>query len=270
MSERGFVKPVEIIAEIGQNHNGDMGLAKELIYAAKENGADVAKFQLYDVDSIFQPDFEWYAAAKEAELNREQAAELAETCAAAGIEFMASVFDVHRVEWCEAVGMPRYKIASRSVCHEPLLQAVGETGKDVIVSLGMWDGAGFPVVPTSARVDYLYCVAKYPTNPEDLDFESIDFRRYSGFSDHTIGIDAALVAIARGARIIEKHFTLSKQMPGPDHAGSMEPQELAMLKKLTHSFSNILHHCGETPADRNVVELANLSGVVRTQAVPAG
>ncbi len=245
MPERSVVGKVEIIAEIGQNHNGDMGIAKELIYAAKESGADVAKFQLYDVDSIFQPDFEWYAAAKEAELNQAQAAELAETCAEAGIEFMSSVFDVQRVRWCEEIGMRRYKIASRSVRHEAVLRAVGETGKDVIVALGMWDGPGFPMVPTSARVDYLYCVAKYPTNPEDLDFASIDFGKYAGFSDHTIGIDAALVAIARGARIIEKHFTLSKQMPGPDHAGSMEPQELAMLKKVSGSFARILH--GQRP-----------------------
>jgi N-acetylneuraminate synthase/N,N'-diacetyllegionaminate synthase len=247
MSERSLVSRVEIIAEIGQNHNGDMTLAKELIYAAKENGADVAKFQLYEVDSIFQPDFEWYKAAKEAELNQEQAAELAETCVKADIEFMSSVFDVERVRWCEEIGMKRYKIASRSVRHEPLLRAVGETGKDVIVALGMWEGGGFPVVPTEARVDYLYCVAKYPTLPEDLDFEAIDFREYSGFSDHTIGIDAPLVAIARGARIIEKHFTLSKQMPGPDHAGSMEPEELLELRRFADSFARILHLSQRNP-----------------------
>ena len=254
MPERGLVNRVEIIAEIGQNHNGDMTLAKELIYAAKENGADVAKFQLYDVDSIFKPDFEWYAAAKEAELNQEQAGELAETCAKADIEFMSSVFDVERVRWCEEIGMKRYKIASRSVRHESLLHAVGETGKDVIVALGMWDGVGFPVVPTEARVDYLYCVAKYPTLPEDLDFESIDFGEYSGFSDHTIGIDASLVAIARGARIIEKHFTLSKRMPGPDHAGSMEPQELAQLRKFADSFARILHVPQHNPS-RSVLNM---------------
>jgi N-acetylneuraminate synthase/N,N'-diacetyllegionaminate synthase len=242
MLDRTCVNRVQIIAEIGQNHNGDMGLAKELIYAAKENGADVAKFQLYDVDSIFQPDFRWYAAAKQAELNKEQVLELAATCRLAEIEFMASVFDVERVAWCEEIGVRRYKIASRSVRNQPLLRAVALTGKDVIVSLGMWEGRGFPVISSRARVDYLYCVAKYPTAPEDLDFASIDFCRYSGFSDHTIGINAALVAIARGARIIEKHFTLDRNMPGPDHAGSMEPHELASLCQYAKSFSTILYH----------------------------
>lgn len=242
MLDHASVDRVQIIAEIGQNHNGDMALAKELIYAAKENGADVAKFQLYDVDSIFQPDFRWYAAAKQAELNKEQAFELAATCRLAEIEFMASVFDVERVAWCEEIGMRRYKIASRSVRNQPLLHAVALTGKDIIISLGMWDGRGFPVISSRARVDYLYCVAKYPTAPEDLDFASVDFRRYSGFSDHTIGIDAALIAIARGARIIEKHFTLDRNMPGPDHAGSMEPHELASLCQYAKSFSAILYH----------------------------
>jgi sialic acid synthase SpsE len=241
-------KAVQIIAEIGQNHNGDMELAKELIYAAKENGADVAKFQFYDVDSIFKPDFEWYAATKKSEVTKEQAFELAVTCQQAGIEFMASVFDIERVGWCEEIGTKRYKIASRSIRHRPLIETVCATGKDMIVSLGMWDGKDFPSIPGKARVDYLYCVAKYPTHPSDLDFSSIDFNRYSGFSDHTIGIDASLVAIARGARILEKHFTLSKRMPGPDHSGSMEPQELAEIRRFTDSFANILYHPAVTAA----------------------
>jgi N-acetylneuraminate synthase/N,N'-diacetyllegionaminate synthase len=242
MHDTSVGKPIQIIAEIGQNHNGDMELAKELIYAAKENGADVAKFQLYDVDSIFPKDFEWYQETKKSEVSRDQAFELAQTCEAAGIEFMASVFDLERVSWCEAIEMKRYKIASRSVRHHPLIEAVCATGKDMIVSLGMWDGPGFPSIPARARLDYLYCVAKYPTHPEDLDFNSIDFARYSGFSDHTMNIDASLIAVARGARILEKHFTMSKAMHGPDHSGSMEPQELAQIRRFADSFANILYH----------------------------
>lgn len=242
MHDTAVGKPIQLIAEIGQNHNGDMELARELIYAAKENGADVAKFQFYDVDSIFKPDFEWYAATKKSEVTKEQAFDLALTCERAGIEFMASVFDIERVRWCEEIGMQRYKIASRSVRHRPLIDAVCATGKDVIVSLGMWNEKYFPSVITKARVDYLYCVAKYPTNPADLEFAAIDFKRYSGFSDHTVGVDASLVALARGARILEKHFTLSKRMPGPDHSGSMEPQELMQIRRFADSFTDILYH----------------------------
>jgi N-acetylneuraminate synthase/N,N'-diacetyllegionaminate synthase len=138
--------------------------------------------------------------------------------------------------------MKRYKIASRSVRSRPLLEAVAATGKDIIVSLGMWDSPHFPQIPTRAKVSYLYCVAKYPTSFSDLDFQNVDFTRYDGFSDHTIGNDAAMVATARGSRIIEKHFTLDKNMHGPDHSGSMEPRELAELRRYADRFCEILYH----------------------------
>ncbi len=231
-----------IIAEIGQNHNGDMEIARQLINAAKEGGADIAKFQLYHVDAIFPPSFQWYKEAKEAQLSKGQAFELAGYCQKAGIEFMASVFDTERVDWCQEIGMKRYKIASRSIYDKELVDAIAGTGKDIIASLGMYQGKRFPRINTQGRVDFLYCVAKYPTLPEDLNFLAVDFNKYSGFSDHTIGIAAALVAVARGAKIIEKHFTLDKRMHGPDHAGSMEPHELKQLVELSQKFARILYH----------------------------
>ncbi len=227
-----------IIAEIGQNHNGDMAIARKLIVSAKEHGADIAKFQLYDVDKIFRPEFEWYEEAKQAQLSKEQTVELNKYCSLVGIEFMASVFDSERVEWCEDIGMQQYKIASRSIYEAQLVNAVARTGKDIIVSLGMYKGKQFPKFNTSAKVDFLYCVSKYPTKPEDLDFKNMDFTKYSGFSDHTIGTDAALIAMARGARIIEKHFTLDKGMHGPDHSNSMEPKELEQLVKWSRLLTN--------------------------------
>jgi len=231
-----------IIAEIGQNHNGDMDIARKLILAAKERGADIAKFQLYDVDKIFAPDFEWYKEAKKAQLTKGNVFGLAEVCAHIGIEFSASVFDLERFGWAEELGMKKYKIASRSIYEENLTNAIASTGKDIIVSLGMYKGKGFPQINTSGKVDYLYCVAKYPTMPEDLGFLNVDFSRYSGFSDHTIGITATLVAISRGARIIEKHFTLDKQMHGPDHSGSMDPMELEELVSYARNIEKILYH----------------------------
>ena len=217
-----------IIAEIGQNHNGDMKIARRLISAAREKGADIAKFQLYDVDAIFPPDFQWYREARKAQLNREQVEELADCCRQVGIEFMASVFDLERFAWTESLDMKRYKIASRSIRQSELIEAIAATGKDMIVALGMWDKPEFPVIWTHGRVDFLYCVSKYPTLPEDLHFPD-RFDRYSGFSDHTIGIEAAREAVDLGARIIEKHFTLDKSMHGPDHSGSMDPEELGQL-----------------------------------------
>ena len=231
-----------IIAEIGQNHNGDLEIARKLIRAAREKGADIAKFQLYDVDRIFPPDFQWYKEAKEAQLTKEQVLELAGYCENVGIEFSTSVFDLERLQWTEELGMKRYKIASRSIYEEELINKIASTGKDIMVSLGMYKEDSFPEINTKGKVDFLYCVAKYPTMPEDLDFLNVDFSRHAGFSDHTIGITASLIAMARGARIIEKHFTLDKQMHGPDHSGSMDPNELGQLVRYSQQIEDILGH----------------------------
>src|SRR3989338_3700540 len=231
-----------IIAEIGQNHNGDIDLAKRMIRIAKERGADTAKFQLYDVDKIFGPDFKWYKEAKAAQLSKEGIFELAKECANTGIEFLASVFDLERFGWTEELGMKRYKIASRSIYEERLVKAIAKTGKDIIVALGMYNENGFPEIATTGKVDYLYCVSRYPAMPKDLNLINIDFNKYAGFSDHTIGLTALLIAMARGAKIIEKHFTLDKTMHGPDHSGSMDPDELSAIAGYARRIEEILYH----------------------------
>jgi N,N'-diacetyllegionaminate synthase len=232
---------MEIIAEIGQNHNGDMQLARRLIAEARAAGAGVAKFQVYDARALFPKEGnEWFDYNCKTELSRSAVETLARDCDREGIEFMASVFDVERVAWLEGVGMRRYKIASRSVKDQALIEAVANTGKPMLVSLGMWDGADFPKITSPGGVEYLYCVSKYPTEMSDLHFGKVDFNKYAGFSDHTIGIDAPMIALSRGARIIEKHFTLDKTMYGPDHSGSMTPSELAALSRFQGSLAKAL------------------------------
>ncbi len=228
-----------IIAECGINHNGDMQLAKRMIESAMENGADLVKFQLYDSDKIGA-----VGIHREAELSHEQARFLFDYGASIGIEVFFSVFDVERVGWCEDIGVKRYKIATR-MRDEGVMKAVAETKKPVIMSMNDTFDGGYHCGSTEARVDYLHCISEYPVT--NLHFEagmwedhgggtlgSSDGRReyhkdYEGFSDHTIGIDAAKIALARGAEIIEKHFTLDKTMEGPDHKLSMEPNELREL-----------------------------------------
>lgn len=235
------MKCAEIIAEIGQNHNGDMELAKRLIRASKESGADVAKFQLYDAKKLFPKDGNpWYEYNCKTELSRAQIDVLANECHKCGIEFMASVFDVDRVDWLESIDVKRYKVASRSVRDQRLIERLSDTGKPIIISLGMWGQPEFPTVEGASEVDYLYCVSKYPTQLVDLHLNSVDFSRYAGFSDHTIGISASLAAISRGARIIEKHFTLDKELFGPDHKGSMLPEELSALVIFASEISEAL------------------------------
>ena len=121
--------------------------------------------------------------------------------------------------------MRRYKIASRSVKDRALIEAVAKTRKPMLVSLGMWHGSDFPRIKSLGGVEYLYCVSKYPTEISDVHFGKVDFARYAGFSDHTIGIDAATIALSRGARIIEKQLARQDDV-GPDHSGSMTPAEL--------------------------------------------
>jgi len=229
-----------IIAEIGLNHNGSIDLAKTLIDEAKESGADVAKFQFFDASKYFPSDFEWMEICMQSKISYNQAVELRDHCDNVGIEFMASAFDLEGLQWCLDLNVKRLKVASRCIEQNDLLNAMASSGKDMIVSLGMWRGDSFPIIKSSGKVDFLYCVAKYPTLMSDLNFDKVDFDSYSGFSDHTLGIDAACIAIARGAKIIEKHFTLSKNMYGPDHAGSMEPWELRKLVKIARNYENIL------------------------------
>ena len=232
---------MEIIAEIGQNHNGDMDLARRLIREAQAAGASVAKFQVYDARALFPKDGNaWFDYNCRTELTRAQVEMLAAECARVGIEFMASAFDVERVGWLDRLGVPRYKIASRSVKDRALIEACAATGRRLIVSLGMWDGTEFPAISAPGGVEFLYCISKYPTALSDVELAKVDFTRYAGFSDHTIGIEAAMAALARGARIIEKHFTLDKAMYGPDHAGSMTPEELASLCRFKDRLAQIL------------------------------
>jgi sialic acid synthase SpsE len=231
----------EIIAEIGQNHNGDMELAKKLIHEAKRAGADVAKFQLYEARALFPKEGNaWFDYNCKTELSRDQIKVLAQECERADIEFMASVFDIERIQWLEEVGMKRYKIASRSIFDDKLVEAVAATAKPMIVSLGKWDRPGLPDIRATGGVDYLYCIAKYPPALSEVHLNRADFNVYAGFSDHTIGTAASIAAIARSARIIEKHFTLDKAMIGPDHAGSATPAELAQMCTFRDEAEEIL------------------------------
>lgn len=228
-----------IIAEIGQNHNGDMSLAKELIVAAKESGADIAKFQLYDAPTLFPTNKPWFEYNCITQLTKEQLNDLSEFSRKVNIEFMASAFDVERVMWLEELGVRRHKVASRSIAQLDLLDAIASTKKPVIASLGMWGKSDFPNLPFQS-VDFLYCVSKYPTQLEDLKLEAVDFSKFAGFSDHTIGITAACTALVLGARIIEKHFTIDKAMAGPDHSGSMTPDELLQLSTFRADFEKCM------------------------------
>lgn len=231
----------EIIAEIGQNHNGDMELAKKLINAAKNSGADVAKFQVYDAKALFPPKElnPWFDYNCKTELKKHDIFRIFEYCSKVGIEFMASVFDLERLEWLEEIGVKRYKLASRSILDEGLIEGLVSTGKPLIISLGHWRNKEFPVISPNTKVDFLFCVSKYPTPLNELKLNEVDFKKYSGFSDHSEGISASCASFVLGSRILEKHLTMDRTAFGPDHAGSMTPEDLCAINTFRNDWQAI-------------------------------
>ena len=210
------------MAELGNNFFGNIDWAKKMIWEAKKCGADIAKFQLYDINKIKKPWQSRYFELMMGQLTFEQAKELKKECDKADIEFMASVFDIERVKWCEELEVKRYKIASRSIRDTELIRAMERTKKPLIASLGVWNEIGAPNIK---NCQFLFCVSEYPAYITN-DIFPAQFDEYAGFSDHSIGMYWAREALKRGATIIEKHFTLNKDLPGHDQKGSAEPYEL--------------------------------------------
>ena len=218
---------VLIIPECGHNHFGNIELAKLMIEEAKNCGAEIVKFQLYDTNKIKKFYQSRYAELKFSELTFEDVKKLKEHCDKVGIEFMASAFDIERVRWLEELGVKRHKIASRSIRDEELIKAMERTKKPIIASLGNWNDI---ILPKIKKAQFLYCISEYPAYIVEGQFpNSFNNNGIVGFSDHTIGCYWAREAIKRGAIIIEKHFTLDKKLPGHDMKGSMEPYELRDL-----------------------------------------
>jgi N,N'-diacetyllegionaminate synthase len=205
-----------IVAEIGQNHCADIELAKYLIFQAKANGADLVKFQLYDSTVL-------YGEKQNTELSRNDANYLFGYGQGIGIDVFFSVFDTERVAWCEEMGVKYYKLAYSQRNNDELISAINQTNKT-------WFGSGID----------LYCIPKYPTELSDLHFNRIDFTEaWYGYSDHTIGLNACKIAIARGAKIIEKHFALDHQT-GVDAPWSMTAEELRELAEWQRTVKCVL------------------------------
>lgn len=228
-----------IIAEAGVNHLGDMKLAKKLIEEARINGASLVKFQLYDADKLIR-DYGTLALLRKAQLSQQQAQELFDYGKNTGIEVFFSVFDVERVDWCEKIGVKRYKIGAR-MRNRDVLESLVKTKKELIISYDenlTWN-PNEKITNIYKNHKSLYCVSKYPALSQDIKFTDGEFEdensgeysaSYDGYSDHTIGIDVAKIALARGAQIIEKHFALDHRT-GVDAAWSMTGTELAELKR---------------------------------------
>ncbi len=224
-----------IIPAAESNHGGDMRFAREMIRVVKDCGCEIIKFQLYNAeDDKGKPHYEW---VKKAELSFEQAKMLFDYGKEVGIEVFFSVFGIKYVDWCEKIGVKRYKLSSSfSGCYDTWL-ALKQTSKPIIFS--------FSILPLDCKVEaedeILYCPPGYPSELSYIpDFDEEIY--FTGFSDHSIGSDAAKIALARGASIIEKHFILARDHSlSPEREWSMNPEELQELKRFEKVVKECLH-----------------------------
>jgi N-acetylneuraminate synthase len=292
----GSGHPCFIIAEAGVNHNGDMDLCKALIDAAAKAGADAVKFQTFKsewVSSGSARKAEYQKQATDAaesqldmlrqlELSPQAHHELQIVCRQRGILFLSTAFDEHSVDLLDEIGVPVFKIGSGEVTNWPFLQYVARKGKPIILSTGMSylsevDQAVRILQSAGCdRVILLHCVSSYPANPADVNLNAIKtlanaFNVPVGFSDHTPGIEISLGAVALGASVIEKHFTIDRNLPGPDHKASLEPNELIALVKGIRALESAFGDGRKVPApaEQDTRQVARRSLVLKHE-VKAG
>jgi pseudaminic acid synthase len=246
--------PVYVIAEAGSNHDRNLDQAKRLIDVAGAAGADAVKFQTFTsdrivaetstrakyLDDLLPPDKTMADLFRELELPREWHAELFRHATDAGLDFLSTPFDVEAVDLLDDLGVKAFKVASYELWHLPLIREVASRGKPIICSTGMADlgdvqDAVDAVAETgNDQLVLLHCVVNYPPPFSDLNLRAIETLRRAfgvpvGYSDHSAGITAPIVATALGAAVIEKHYTLSRDLPGPDHRFAIEPDELSAM-----------------------------------------
>jgi len=231
-----------IIAEIGSNHNGDLDTALKLIDIAGDLGADAVKFQSFLADHLTTRDSDTYDLLKRIEVPRDWYPVLKNAAGQRGMVFFSTATNPITLGWMMEEGVEMFKLASPNITHIPLIRHTASLGKPIIMSTGMAvfqeiDEAVQAVLDTgNHQLALLHCVSEYPANPETIHLRFIGTlrRMYGlpvGFSDHTLGIGTAVGAVALGAQIIEKHITLSRRTPGPDHHYALEPSEFGDMVK---------------------------------------
>ena len=281
-----------IIAEAGVNHNGDLSLAKQLIDAAANAGADLVKFQTFKAGHIVtrtakKADYQkqttdsiesQHAMLSRLELTETMHHELIAHCAIRNIGFLSTGFDIVSVNLLVSIGQDSFKIPSGEINNLPYLRHIGQLGKTVILSTGMatlgeietaievLEQAGTP----RAKLTVLHCTTEYPTPMNEVNLRTMQSIHKAlgvavGYSDHTQGIVVAIAAVAMGATVIEKHFTLDHNLPGPDHRASLEPDE---LKAMVKAIRNIEKALGDGIKRPTLSEIKNIP-IVRKSLVAA-
>jgi len=284
-----------IIAEAGVNHNGSLSLAKELAVKAKECGADIVKFQTAKLNSLvskmapiaeYQKENTGVVESQKDMLSRlllpfEDFIYLAEYCKEIGIRFLSSPFDIDSIYFLNDL-QDIWKIPSGEITNYPYLAEIARTGKEVILSTGMSTldevDAALDVLRKNGagKVTLLHCTTNYPTPMRDVNLKAMNTMREQcgcdvGYSDHTRGIEVPIAAVAMGATVIEKHFTLDRNMAGPDHKASLEPDE---LKAMVLAIRNIEQALGDGIKKPSKSEESNMSvarkSIIAVKNIKAG
>lgn len=271
------MKKVFIIAEAGVNHNGSLDLAKKLVDKALEAGVDCIKFQTFKSENLVSmsaqmaeyqkenlgKDESQYKMLKELEISFEEFKELKKYCEEKNIMFLSTPFDLESCDFLNDLDMKIFKIPSGEITNLPYLRKINSFGKKVILSTGManlneiQDALN---VLRDCEVSLLHCTTEYPCPYDNVNLNAIDtlrkeFKLEVGYSDHTQGIEVPIAAVAKGATIIEKHFTLDRNMEGPDHKASLEPNE---LKQMVTSIRNIEKAFGNGTKEPQECEKKNI------------
>lgn len=288
--------PCYLIAEIGVNHNGDMDLARKMVVAAKEAGADAVKFQTFTADTLVSrgtpkvryqeqttsKDETHFEMIRKLELKREHHRPLVEFCEATGVDFISTPYDLESAAFLDSLGVEIFKTASADIVDLPLQSLLAKTGKTVIVATGMAtmdeirEADDIYVMEGNPNLALLHCVSNYPCSDASLNLRVITalraaFGRVVGFSDHSVGPRAAALSVALGAGIIEKHFTLDKTLPGPDHKASATPDEFAELARAVRHAELVLGSPEKRCQDeeRQMAEVSRKS-IVISKPIAAG
>jgi N,N'-diacetyllegionaminate synthase len=236
------MKKITIIAEIGINHNGSVALAKRMVKSAKKCGANVVKFQNAYMEDLFIVKSKSYKGAKKYEFNEDNFKEIKKYCDKLKIEFLSTPYDLRSVDLLEKLNVKRYKVASADVVDMPLHKKIISTRKPVIISVGMANineikkTINFYKKKKMNKITLLHCVSSYPCTTKSLNLKVMlklqkIFNLPIGYSDHSIGNEAAIMAVGYGAKIIEKHFTINKKLTGADHKVSDSPKEFVSFVK---------------------------------------
>jgi len=292
----GEGQPCFIIAEAGVNHNGDVNMAKKLIDAAGEAGADAIKFQTFKAKEVVVPGAEkagyqkettrpeesQFEMIKELELSERDFEDLFSYALEKEIVFLSSSFDRGSVDLLDRLGVPAFKIASGEINNFPFLKYIAARGKPVILSTGMSTLKEVEDALNAIRnegmkeIILLHCVSCYPARIEDTNLRAMETLRQAfelpvGFSDHSSGIIVPVAAVALGACVIEKHFTLDKNLPGPDHRASLEPGELKEMIRAIRDVEKALGDGVKRPAaeEEDTKKVARRSIVARVD-IPEG